>query len=138
MFKGLAVVLGVAVVAALAAPAEAQGYRWWQSDRFKTELSLTADQVTGLEDVFQGLLPRLTSGKDEVDRLEKQLSDLIREGTASEPEFLKLVDQVEGARAELGKARTLMMYRMYRILTAEQRVKLRALHEQDRKQNRRR
>lgn len=132
------VVLGVVLLAALAAPAQAQGYKWWQSDRFKTELSLTPEQVAGLEDVFQALLPRLTSGKTAVDRLEKQLSDLIADGSASEPDVVKLIDQVEGARGEMGKARTLMMFRMHRILTPDQRVKLKALHDQDRKQNRRR
>ncbi len=138
MCKWLTVVLGAAVALALAAPADAQGYKWWQSDRFKTELGLTPDQVTALEDVFQGLLPRMTAAKDIVDRLEKQLSDLIADGTASESEVVKVIDQVEGARGELGKARTLMVYRMHRILTPEQRVKVKALHEQDRKQNRRR
>lgn len=138
MCKWLTVVLGAAVALALAAPADAQGYKWWQSDRFKTELGLTPDQVTALEDVFQGSLPRMTAAKDIVDRLEKQLSDLIADGTASESDVVKVIDQVEGARGELGKARTLMVYRMHRILTPEQRVKVKALHEQDRKQNRRR
>ena len=134
----LTVVLGAAIALALTAPVEAQGYKWWQSDRVKAELGLTPDQVTELEGVFQALLPRLTSGKEVVDRLEKQLSDLIADGTATEAEVIKLIDQVEGARGNLGKARTLMMYRMHRILTPEQRVKIKALHEQDRKQNRRR
>lgn len=138
MCKWLTVVLGILLVMTLAAPAQAQAYKWWQSDRFKTDLALSSEQVDGLEDVFQGLLPRLASGKEDVDRLEKQLSDFIADGTASEPDVLRMIDQVEGARAELGKARTLMMYRMHRILTPEQRVKLKALHDQDRKQNRRR
>jgi Spy/CpxP family protein refolding chaperone len=132
------VLIGVVLAAAVAAPAQAQGYKWWQSDRFKAELSLTPEQVTGIEEVFQALLPRLTSGKSAVDRLEKQLSDLIADGTASEPDVVKLIDQVEGARGELGKARTLMMFRMHRILTPDQRVKLKALHDKDRSQNRRR
>ena len=39
--------------AALPATAGAQGFKWWQNDRFKRELSLTADQVTRLDEVFQ-------------------------------------------------------------------------------------
>ena len=54
---------------------------------------------------------------------------------------MKQVDMVENARSSLGRTRTLMIYRMHRILTPEQRVKMNALHdkwEEDRRQNRRR
>jgi len=131
-----------ALLAALApGTARAQGFKWWQSDRFKTELGLTADQVTRLEAVYQGLLPRLTTGKEELDGLEKRLSGYVRDATASEAEVMKQVDMVENARSSLGRTRTLMIYRMHRILTPEQRVKMNALHdkwEEDRRQNRRR
>ena len=131
-----------ALLAALApGTARDQGFKWWQSDRFKTELGLTADQVTRLEAVYQGLLPRLTTGKEELDGLEKRLSGYVRDATASEAEVMKQVDMVENARSSLGRTRTLMIYRMHRILTPEQRVKMNALHdkwEEDRRQNRRR
>ena len=137
MLNRLTVVLGAVLILALASPAQAQGYKWWLQDRYKTELSLSADQVTSLDEVYQSFRPQFSAGIEQLSRLEKQLSDLIADGTAAEPEVVKLIDQVESARSELGKARTLMMYRMHRILTPEQRDKLKALHDQDRKQNRR-
>lgn len=133
----------VAVVLALGLPlmAQAQGFKWWQSERYQADLALTPDQVTRLEAVFQALLPRMTAGKEELETLEKRLSDVIGEGTASEAEVMKQVDTVEAARSALGRTRTLMIYRMYRVLTPEQRLKMKALHdqwEQDRRQTRRR
>ena len=130
------------LVLALAVPAAAgaQGFKWWQSERFKTDLSLAPDQVVRLEEVYQGLRPTLTSGKKELDRLEGDLSKVIAEGVAPEADVMKLVDQTEQARAELAKSRTLMVYRMHQILTPEQRVKMNELHarwEQERRPIRR-
>ena len=130
------------LVLALAVPAVAgaQGFKWWQSDKFKSELTLSADQITRLEEVYQGLRPKLTAGKEELDRLETGLSKLIAEGVAPEGDVMKMVDQVEHSRAELAKSRTLMIYRMHQILNVDQRAKMNALHdrwEQERRQVRR-
>ena len=129
MFKWRALIcLGVLLVG-LTSWAEAQGFKWWQSDRFKTELSLTADQSVKLEDVFQGLNARMTIGKELLDKLEQRLSDTISQGTAPEADVMKLVDQVEAARADLNKTRTLMVYRMRLLLTPDQRAKMKAMHD---------
>lgn len=119
----------LAFALAVPAAADAQGFKWWQSDRFKADLALTPDQVTRLEEVYQGLRPTLTSGKKELDRLEADLSKVIAEGAAPEGDVMRLVDQTEHARAELAKSRTLMIYRMHQILTVDQRAKMNALHE---------
>ena len=130
------------LVVALMVPAVAgaQGFKWWQSDKFKSELTLSTDQIVRLEEVYQALRPKLTAGKEELDRLESSLSKLIAEGVAPEGDVMKMVDQVEHSRAELAKSRTLMIYRMHRILTVDQRAKMNALHarwEQERRQVRR-
>jgi Spy/CpxP family protein refolding chaperone len=128
------------LVLAVPAVAGAQGFKWWQSDKFKTDLALAPDQISRLEEVYQGLRPKLTAGKEELDRLETGLSKLIAEGVAPEGDVMKIVDQVEHSRAELAKTRTLMIYRMHQILTVEQREKMNALHErweQERRQVRR-
>jgi Spy/CpxP family protein refolding chaperone len=120
--------------------AAAQGFKWWQSDKFKADLGLSPDQITRLEEVYQGLRPKLTTGKEELDRLEAGLSQLIAEGMAPEGDVMKVVDQVERSRSELATMRTLMIYRMHQILTVEQRAKMNALHEkweQERRQDRR-
>ena len=120
--------------------AGAQGFKWWNSDTFRADLGLTTDQVTRLDEVYQGLLPKLASGKDALDRLEKQLSDVVAAGMVPEGDVMNLVDQTEHARSELAKTRMLMVYRMHQILTVEQRAKMNALHakwEQDRRQDRR-
>lgn len=131
--------LAVAVLLLFPVAAGAQG-KWWQSEKFKADLALTADQSAKLEEVFQRLLPSLATGKEALDRLEARLSDVIAEGAAPEGDVMRLVDQVEQSRSELTKTRTLMVYRMHQLLTPEQRAKMNALHakrEQERRQTRR-
>jgi Spy/CpxP family protein refolding chaperone len=129
IWRGQVWVWCLLLVLAMPAAAGAQGFKWWQSDKFKADLALSPEQIVRLEEVYQGLRPKLTAGKEELDRLESGLSTLIAEGVAPEGDVMKMVDQVEHSRAELAKSRTLMIYRMHQILTVDQRAKMNALHE---------
>lgn len=123
-----AAVLLALLAAAIATPAAAQG-KWWQSDRFQKKLQLTEDQISRIEEEFQSAIPHLREQKKALDRLETELSRLI-DTSADEAAVMREADRVEAARAELSKARTRMLLRMRRVLTAEQRVKFRELHEE--------
>lgn len=102
--------------------------KWWHSARFQQELALSPDQVTRLEQVFQESLPALKAEKRELDRLELELSTLIADASAPESGVLQLIDKVEASRSALGRTRSLMLFRLHRVLNPEQRVKLTTLH----------
>jgi Spy/CpxP family protein refolding chaperone len=125
---GRAAALVAVLVAAIATPVAAQG-KWWQSERFQKKLQLTEDQISRIEEVFQSAIPHLREQKKALDRLETQLSRLI-DTSADEAAVMQEADRVEAVRAELSKARTRMLLRMRRVLTAEQRVKFGELHEE--------
>lgn len=104
--------------------------KWWQSSVFRQQLGLTPDQSSRIEEIFQATLPDLRATKAEMDRLETTLSKLMADAAADERQVAEQINQVEAARSELSKHRTLMLFRMNRILSPDQRVKLKALHEQ--------
>jgi Spy/CpxP family protein refolding chaperone len=113
-------------------------HKWWQDERFRSELGLTDQQAQEVEQIFQSTVPRLRQLKDQLDQQEQDLSKMIRERTAQETTVAQQVDRVEATRSELSKARTLMLYRMHRVLTSEQNEKLRAIldrEHRDRKEN---
>ena len=56
------------------------------------------------------------------------MSQMIRDA-ADEAAVMAHVDKVESTRTEANKARVLMLYRMNRVLTPDQRIKLKALHD---------
>ena len=125
----ICLVLSLAVTACTA-EASAQGFKWWQVERFQQELALTDDQVTRLEEIFQALQPTLKTQKETLDKMEARLSNVINDPRADEAAMLQVAERVESARGELSKSRTLMLFRMRRILTADQNVKMKALHEE--------
>jgi Spy/CpxP family protein refolding chaperone len=122
-----AIVLGVPAVAS------AQG-RWWLSDRFQKELGLTQEQITRIEGIYQNATPLLRAQKEAFDRREEKLSKIIADPKSDEAMVVQATDRLEAARNEMGRTRTLMIFRIRRVLTDEQHVKLNAMHEHDRKE----
>lgn len=121
-------VLVCAALVATANVASAQGFKWWQDDTFRRELGLTTEQSTRLEDIFQKSLPNLRRHMDALDRAQAEFDRLVEK--ADDSAVMEQVGVVEGARAELNKARTMMLLRMRRSLTTDQWARFTALHEQ--------
>jgi Spy/CpxP family protein refolding chaperone len=119
-------------VLALAGPAQAQSpspFAWWKSEQFRKDLGLTREQCARIDKVFEAAVPRLRQNKQELDREEAELSRLI-EANANEAQVSKELDKVEAIRGNLNKMRTLMLLHQRELLSAEQRVKFKTLHEQ--------
>ena len=70
----------IAALLFLAAPAAAQGFKWWQSDLYKRELGLTPEQSRRLEDVFQTAVPTLRVQKKALDQAETEFERLVEKG----------------------------------------------------------
>src|SRR5438105_5723185 len=94
----------------LAAEGRAQsfGFPWWRDAQFQRELSLTADQTTRIEALFQSSIGELRSKKSELDQLEDELSRLIA-ANGDETVVTRQVDKVEAIRSTLNKMRTLLL-----------------------------
>ena len=118
----------IALLAFSAAPAIAQRGKWWQDERFRRELGLTAEQSTRLEEIFQKTQPTLRQRMQALDQAEKEFDRLVE--TGDDASVLDHVGIVEAARAELNKTRTVMLLRMRRSLTADQWAKFTALADQ--------
>jgi Spy/CpxP family protein refolding chaperone len=115
-------------------PESRHRHKWWSDNEIKAELALTPQQAQEIEQIFQASIPRLRTLKEQLDALEKELSRMIRERTSAEATVAQQLDRVETTRAELNKARMLMIYKMHRVLTTEQNEKLRAINDRrDRK-----
>ena len=136
----VATVLIGAVTALLTsfAPADGQSFKWWQDEKMKAELALTADQSAKIESVFQVSMATQRKNFDELGRREKEFSEMLLRDDTTEAAVMRQAEQVEALRAEMSKNRTLMLFRMNRILTTEQRMKFNELQERrDRDRNRR-
>lgn len=109
---------------------EHRPFKFWQGEA-QAELGITNQQSADIEQIFQATMPKLEAAKDKLDKLEATLSQTIKDNTADLATVAQQVDRLESARAELFKTRTLMLYRMRGLLSAEQRAKLQARWEAD-------
>ena len=124
------------IVLAAPGPALAQGFsfKWWQTERFQKELALTAEQITRIEAIYATQDPSLRAQKAALDKLEDKLSKAITDPKSDEATVLQAAERLEGARAELSRTRTLQLFRIRRVLTDEQNLKMKQIHERDHKE----
>jgi Spy/CpxP family protein refolding chaperone len=130
--RKLFICLVLSLIVAAGTPAAAQGFKWWQTERFQKELALTTEQITRIEGIYQTTEPLLRAQKQAFDRREEKLSKTIADPKSDEPAVLQASDRLEAARTELSRTRTLMVFRIRRVLTDEQNIKITAMHERDR------
>jgi len=123
---------------ASAGPVFAQASKWWHSERFQNELKLAPEQITRIEGIFQASEPLLRVQKNAVDRREERLSKVISDPKSDEAAVIQATDRLELARNEMTRTRTLMFFRIRRVLNDEQLVKLNAMHAHDRSDRERR
>lgn len=110
-------------------PSSPQARKWWQTETTRAELGLTQDQSARIEDIWQQSVPRLTSSSDDLERSQRELSRLISSNDATEMDVIRQLVRVQAVRNEADRQRTLTLFRMYRVLTYDQRMKLKALRE---------
>ena len=106
-------------------PDERERWKWWLYDR--TELGINDQQSASINAIFESTLPKLRETRQELDRAEEEMARIIKEHKADLAVVSGQLDRLEGARSLHNKTRTLMLYRMHLLLSAEQRTKLEAL-----------
>src|SRR5262245_40223629 len=99
--------------------------KWWIDPQLRAELGITDAQSAAVEDVWQKSVQKLRDGRAQLEKQEDLLSQMIKDD-AAEAAVMAQIDRVENMRADLSKARALMIYRMNKVLTPEQRAKVKA------------
>ena len=123
----VAVLLSLAVAPAMASSQQGPPRGWWRTEAIVKDLGLTTDQSARLNAIFESTMPELRQEREELERLEAKLSRMIQDDRLDEATLARQIDRVETARANGNKTRSLMLMRMYRVLTREQRVRFEQL-----------
>ena len=106
-------------------PDDRERWKWWLYDR--PELGINDQQSASINAIFESTLPKLRETRQELDKAEEEMARIIKEHKADLAVVSGQLDRLESARSQHNKTRTLMLYRMHLLLTAEQRTKLEAL-----------
>src|SRR5262245_52594464 len=108
---------------------------WWKTPKYMTELKLTPDQSSQIEQIVQASMARLRGDKDDLDRAQSEFRTLMEQPNSSQRELLKAAERLETARFYISKERTTMLVRIHSVLTPDQRSGLDAIaqrHEAER------
>ena len=100
-------------------------WKWWLYDR--AELGITDKQSTEIDKIFESTMPQQRAKREELEKMEAVLQTMTTENKADVAAVAQQAEKVESLRAEMGKTRTVMLYRMNLLLSPDQRVKVKAL-----------
>jgi Spy/CpxP family protein refolding chaperone len=137
--KRLAAVLLLASAASpiLAVPEMPEG-KWWKRPRIAAEIDLSSRQEEQIESIFTKARPQLIDLKANLQKKQGELEDVLSETNADRARVAARIESVENARAELQKARILMLLDMKQVLRPEQWDRLVRMHQEMRRERRER
>jgi len=115
-----AAALVLAAVAAPLAAADLPDGKWWKRPRLAQEIGLTADQQQQIEKIFVRSRTKLIDLRADLEKKQLGLQELMEDRAADRRDVEKKIESVENARAELQKARALMILDMKQVLKPEQ------------------
>ena len=104
---------------------ESQRHKWWESGDVRSELRITDAQSTSIEQIYEEAQPTLHSLMQRLNSEDEVCPPLSMPRTPRRRTCLAKSTGVKSARGALSKERLLMIYRMHRELTGDQRTALR-------------
>ena len=104
--------------AAIAVPDLPEG-KWWKRPRIAAAINLTSDQGSRIDEIFSRARPLLIDLKADLEKKQGELQDSLEDANADRRAVAARVDAVEDARAELQKARILMILDVKQVLRPE-------------------
>jgi hypothetical protein len=99
---------------------------WWIDAQLRQQLAITDGQSKSIEEIWQKSLPELRRLREQLMTFQDQVSKMI-DDSAAEAAVTAQIEQTENTRAQYNKLRTLMIYRMDKVLNADQRAKVKAI-----------
>jgi|EndMetStandDraft_3_1072993.scaffolds.fasta_scaffold60825_2 Spy/CpxP family protein refolding chaperone len=117
-----------------AKPDQGHPPKWWIDPKLRNELGITDQQSTAIEAVWSKDYKQRAETWKRLDELEKKLDRMMLDASADESAIVTQLDRVEAVRTEVSKARVIMLYRINKLLTPEQRIKLDAMAKERRGQ----
>jgi len=114
-------------------PDQFVSWEWWKDDAARKEMHLTDMQVRRISGLYESRVRQLKPVWEELERERAKLNTMSQERTVEVAVYAIQVTHVEALRSDLNKTRTIMLYEMHKVLTAEQNTKLGEILERRRK-----
>jgi Spy/CpxP family protein refolding chaperone len=112
------------VLFVVATPSERSSAHWWHAPDVVASLGLSAEQREAIDQVYGRTFSARASAAARADDANAKLEALLIADGTNEEEVEKVVAVAAKANAVRVRLRTLMLYRILRILTPDQRARL--------------
>lgn len=124
-------VIGIVALGLIGAPTPIESARWWYSARVTAALRLTSDQSRRIQEIYDSHRHERYAA---VARCEKARAEAERAMAVGLPEedLERALSAFAEAEADRRRVRTLMLYRMWRVLSPQQRARLESFGTEDR------
>jgi hypothetical protein len=106
---------------------------YWKDPAIIKEIGLTQDQARQIDKLWEDRAKEMMGRSDDLKKQDDELKRLIAERKVGADVIALQIDRVEAQRTLLSKSRTVMLYRMSLVLSAEQHKKLQAIYERNRR-----
>ena len=97
---------------------------WWLSPAIQSQIELTPPQAQRIDAIYRESLPERRRLRQQIVGLRRRLARLLATGTTSDVQAIPLIDRLCAVEKQRNVARTMMLVRMHRVLTAAQRLQL--------------
>jgi Spy/CpxP family protein refolding chaperone len=95
-------------------------FKWWLDPAISAELGLTKDQVEKIQGIYDGNVSSSRPLLSLLTRYDQEYQKLLQQEQPDEATVLEAIDRIEHVRYQIGKARSVMLYRFYKCLTKRQ------------------
>jgi Spy/CpxP family protein refolding chaperone len=104
-------------------------WKWWKDEAAQKELGLTSAQVKKINDIYDTRLAEIRLFLDELNTQQALLDKMVSERMVDDTAIQLQAGRVELPRARVNESRTVMLYRIYRVLTVRQNDQLPGVRE---------
>ena len=125
--RAFAITVVMLLAEALCAPSFAETRQWWKSATVQQALELTNEQISKIDRIFRSDSSQRRRLAREQEGLERRLAVVLRDDASDTDTVSKLIERVVQAQARRNVSRTLMLVRMYRVLSPAQRIRFKRI-----------
>ncbi len=94
--------------------------KWWKRPRISEQIGLTGEQQDQIEKIFVRSRTKLIDLRADLEKKQLLLGEAMEDKSAERRDVEKKIELVENARAELQKARALMILDIKQVLKPDQ------------------
>lgn len=99
-------------------------FNWWEDANLRTEVGISERQAGKIKTIFEVEMVKLRAMREDLEKQRDLLGQTMKDEKATLALVTEQVERIGEIHAAMYRTRELMLYRIYRVLSPEQRKRL--------------